>query len=167
MEKIFDDGPNSYELGYGLPGQSLLENTNYSGRRIHAIGNNFYQRSFYNEMINKSRRLAGQEFANQAIDNEMNDESLYKYFNDGRGRKRKRVSTMDLILEEQPHLREYARQRTLVGLNLKRRMVKSFQKAGSMQLKKLARSTKITQAHDCLSKLVPNMMKASQKKARP
>lgn len=69
----------------------------------------------------------------------MNDENLYKYFNDGRGRKRKRVSTMDLILEEQPHLREYARQRTLVGLNLKRRMVKSFQKAGSMQLKKLAR----------------------------
>ena len=64
MEKIFDDGPNSYELAYGLPGQSLLENTNYSARRIHAIGNNFYQRSFYNEMIKKSRRLAGQEFAN-------------------------------------------------------------------------------------------------------
>ena len=115
-------------------------------------------------MIKKSRRLAGQEFASQSIENEMNDENLIKYFDDSRTRKRKRVTTMDLILEEQPHLREYAKQRTLVGLNLKRRMVKSFQKAGSMQLKKLARQTKISQAHDCISKLVPSLRKASQQK---
>ena len=36
---------------------------------------------------------------------------------------------MDLIFEEQPHLREYARQRALVGSNLKqRRVVKSLRK---------------------------------------
>ena len=46
-------------------------------------------------------------------------------------------------------------------------MVKSFQKAGSIALKKLARSTKISQANDCLSKLVPKTMRASLYKTRP
>jgi len=43
---------------------------------------------------------------------------------------------MDLIFEDQPYLREYARQRSLVGPNLKqRRIVKSLKKAETMNLK--------------------------------
>jgi hypothetical protein len=63
-------------------------------------------------------------------ENENCEESLLKHYSDAKGTKRKRHTAVDLILEDQPHLREYARQRTLVGLNMKRRMVKSFQKAG-------------------------------------
>ena len=60
---------------------------------------------------------------------------------------------MELILEEQPHLKEYARQRELVGLNVKRRMIKSFRKAGSLSVKQLCRDSKIAQAQSALSKL--------------
>ena len=42
LQMIFDEGPNSYELSYGLPGHSLLQNKTYSDRRIHGIGNNYY-----------------------------------------------------------------------------------------------------------------------------
>ena len=43
LEMIFDEGPNSYELSYGLPGQNLLENRNYMEKRIFSVGTNYYQ----------------------------------------------------------------------------------------------------------------------------
>lgn len=42
LEMVFDDGPKQHDLSYGLPGQSLLENKNYSSRRIYGVGQNFY-----------------------------------------------------------------------------------------------------------------------------
>ena len=79
LEMIFDEGPNSYELSYGLPGQSLIENTNYQDRRIHGVGNNFYQRMFNEEMIKKSREVEENGFRKQ-LESENCDENLYKYY---------------------------------------------------------------------------------------
>ena len=56
LQMIFDEGPNSYELSYGLPGHSLLQNKTYSDRRIHGIGNNYYQRCYQKEILDKSRK---------------------------------------------------------------------------------------------------------------
>lgn len=53
---------------------------------------------------------------------------------------------MELILDEQPHLKEYARQRALVGLNVKRRMIKSFRKAATLNVRQLCRDSKIGKA---------------------
>jgi len=94
-------------------------------------------------MVKRSRRRNTEEKFAGLTENENCEENLLKYYCDGKGSRRKRHSVIDLILEDQPHLREYARQRTLVGLNMKRRMVKSFHKAGSVALKQLARNSKL------------------------
>ena len=62
MEMIFDEGPNSFELSRGLPGQNLLENTSNSERRIYGVGNNFYQKRYVREVLERSRE---QESNNQ------------------------------------------------------------------------------------------------------
>lgn len=143
---IFDDGPNSYELSYGLPGQGLLDNKNLQDRRIQGIGNNYHQRSYYRTMVkNPGKRSEKDQFGNEN-DSLYKDENLVKYFNGGRSKKRQRPTAVQLILEEQPHLQEYARQRALVGLNVKRRMIKQFRKAGTLQVKQLCRNAKIAQA---------------------
>lgn len=54
LEMVFDDGPKQHELSYGLPGQSFLENRNYTFRRIYGVGHNFYQKDFYNEILKKA-----------------------------------------------------------------------------------------------------------------
>ena len=110
LEKVFEDGPGSYELSYGLPGQDQLENKNYSERRIHGTGHNFYQRQFYENIVKKSRKIAGRNRKSLG-ENQYNEQVLLKnYSNIGGSRKKsKNCSTMDLILEDQPHLREYAR----------------------------------------------------------
>lgn len=54
MEMIFDEGPNSYELSHGLPGQNLLENQQSSNQRIYGVGNNFYQRRYVRDILKKS-----------------------------------------------------------------------------------------------------------------
>ena len=46
---------------------------------------------------------------------------------------------MDKILEDAPHLREYARQRTLVNTNMRKRMIKGFKKASTLGVKQLSR----------------------------
>jgi len=51
LELIFDEGPTSYELSYGLPGQNLLENKIFSDRRISGVGNNFYLRQYVQKML--------------------------------------------------------------------------------------------------------------------
>lgn len=71
------------------------------------------------------------------------DSDLFKYYSKGRTQKRKRPSAIDLILEDQPHLKEYARQRTLVSLNMRRRVIKSMRKAKNFPVKQLCRETKI------------------------
>lgn len=69
---IFDEGPNSYELSYGLPGQNLLENQMSSDRRIYGIGNNFYQKRYVRDILKKSQSQvdSGKNYAtpNQALD---------------------------------------------------------------------------------------------------
>jgi len=55
MQMIFDEGPNSYELSHGLPGQNLLENTSCSERRIFGVGNNFYQKRYVSDILQKSQ----------------------------------------------------------------------------------------------------------------
>ena len=59
MQMIFDEGPNSYELSRGLPGQNLLENTSCSERRIYGVGNNFYQKRYVRDILQKSRDVQG------------------------------------------------------------------------------------------------------------
>ena len=59
-------------------------------------------------MIKKSRQGAETGFTG-VTENENCEKNLVKYFYDGGVSKRKRNSAIDLILEEQPHLREYAR----------------------------------------------------------
>ena len=95
-------------------------------------------------MVKSSRQRNTEEKFAGPTENENCEESLLRYYCDAKGSRRKRNSAIDLILEDQPHLREYARQRTLVGLNMKRRMVKSFHKAGSVALKQLARNSKLS-----------------------
>jgi len=111
-EMIFDEGPNSYELSYGLPGQSLLENKNYCDRRIYGVGNNFYQRMFHDEMVKKSCQGLKSGFTKMQ-ESENNDENLYKYYNrhasGSIGKRTKRHGAIDLILEDMPHLKEFAR----------------------------------------------------------
>ena len=96
-------------------------------------------------MIKKSRQGAETGFTG-VTENENCEKNLAKYFFDGGTSKRKKHSAIDLILEDKPHLREYARQRALVGQNMKRRMLKSFKKAGSLTVKNLARQSKISKA---------------------
>ena len=55
MQMVFDEGPNSYELSHGLPGQNLLENQLSSQERIYGVGNNFYQRRYMRDILKKSR----------------------------------------------------------------------------------------------------------------
>lgn len=63
MEMVFEDGPKLSELCYGLPGQSLLENKNYSNKRIYGVGQNFYQKEFYSVMAKKANlNASGQKF---------------------------------------------------------------------------------------------------------
>jgi len=68
------------------------------------------------------------------------DADLVKYYGRRNNKNKDRVSVMDLIFEDQPYLREYARQRSLVGTSLKkRRIVKSFKKIENINLKSLYR----------------------------
>lgn len=99
LEMIFDEGPNSYELSYGLPGHNLLKNKTYCDKRIHGIGNNYYQRCFQQDIINKSRKGVKYGFT-RFTENENCEKNLIKYYAEGKGRKRKRNTAIDLILEE-------------------------------------------------------------------
>ena len=94
---------------------------------------------------NPGKRSEKDQFGNEN-DSLYKDENLVKYYNGGRSKKRQRPTAVELILEEQPHLQEYARQRALVGLNVKRRMIKQFRKAGTLPVKQLCRNAKIAQA---------------------
>ena len=107
LEMIFDEGPNSYELSYGLPGHNLLKNKTYCDKRIHGIGNNYYQRCFQHDIINRSRQGLKYGFtASRLSENENCERNLAKYYTSGggskaaKGTKRKRNSAIDLILEE-------------------------------------------------------------------
>ena len=67
------------------------------------------------------------------------DTELIKYF--GReghsmSNRKRSANVMEMIFEDMPYLREYARQRSLVGPNLKRRrVVKAMRKVESINLK--------------------------------
>lgn len=100
LEMVFDDGPKQHDLSYGLPGQSLLENKNYSSRRIYGVGQNFYQKEFYNTIVKQARiEGEGHKFSSMH-ESECQEESLLKYFGDGRATKRKKHTAFDLILED-------------------------------------------------------------------
>ena len=71
---------------------------------------------------------------------------------DGIQGKRKQNSTVDLILQDLPHLKEYARQRSLVGLGQKRRLIKRFQKTEKLGLKSLAKASTLQKAQEILAK---------------
>lgn len=60
-------------------------------------------------MVKRSRRRNIEEKFVGLTENENCEESLLKYYCDAKGSRRKRHSAIDLILEDQPHLREYAR----------------------------------------------------------
>ena len=62
-------------------------------------------------------------------------------------------SVMDKILEDAPHLREYARQRTLVNTNMRKRMIKGFKKASTLGVKQLSRQSKVAKAHEFVQKM--------------
>ena len=153
LETIFEESPRSYELSHGLPGESTLESKNYSEHRIHQIGHNFFQRLYYNDMVKRARNDPTSSEKRDSLCRENFEENLEKYLADARSKKKKRLSPLDLILEESSHLRKYAQQRALIGSNVKRRMVKSFYKASGLPVKQLARQSALNAAHESLSKL--------------
>ena len=99
MKIIFNEIPNSYELGYGLPGHCFLENKRSNDRRIYGCGTNHYNKMFYNNIIKKSRQDAIDQkgYAGQQ-ENENRENNLIKHYFDGKMYKRNRHSALDLIL---------------------------------------------------------------------
>lgn len=79
LEMIFDEGPNSYELNYGLPGHNFFENKTYSDRRIHGVGINYYQRCFQKDIIKKSKKGVESGFF-QPSEIENTEKNLYRYY---------------------------------------------------------------------------------------
>ena len=55
MEKVFQEGPNSYELSYGLPGESTLEKQEQYDQRVGGTGINMYQKQ-YRDLMLKGKR---------------------------------------------------------------------------------------------------------------
>lgn len=106
LEMIFDEGPKQHELSYGLPGQSFLENKNYSNRRIYGVGQNFYQKEFFNEIVKKARLDGDGNSFSSVYDGETQEESLAKYYCNSSGvskggpGRRKKHTAVDLILED-------------------------------------------------------------------
>ena len=61
------------------------------------------------------------------------------YLKGGVGQKRKRTSFLEMIMEDEPYLKDYARQRALVNVDMRRRMTKRFRKAADFEIKNLAK----------------------------
>lgn len=113
MEKVFQEGPNSYELSYGLPGESTLEKQEQYDQRVGGTGINMYQKQ-YRDLMLKGKR-----------ENQISDVALMEHYaGQTMQKRRKRMSNQELILESMPHLREYARQRALAEYPSKARIVK-------------------------------------------
>lgn len=68
---------------------------------------------------------------------------------------------MDLIFEEQPLLRDYARQRALACNNLKqRRVVKSLRKIQNIGMKQMCRESKLTSYHETFARMLAQKSKS-------
>ena len=78
--------------------------------------------------------------------------------------RKRRANVMEMIFEEMPYLREYARQRSLVGPNLKRRrVVKAMRKVESINLKQLSKDSKLNASHENLQKMIQKVYGGEKK----
>ena len=124
LEMVFDEGPKNYHLNSRLLGDIQHQNFSMQDRRVAGFGQNYTQKIFKREILDRSQKIFGNTDATRQVvepqktnsnillgerDRAYDESAFVKYYTDANAKKRKKVSAVDLILDDKPYLREYAR----------------------------------------------------------